>query len=45
MSSALNASNDSSKSEEFSLKDIEIFVDSEKQNWFKRAHEVKFLGL
>ena len=45
MSSALNASNDSSKSEEFSLKDIEIFVDSEEQNWFKRAHEVKFLGL
>ena len=45
MSSALNASNDSSKSEEFSLKDIEIFVDSEEQNWFKRAHEGKFLGL
>ena len=45
MFSVLNASNDSSKSEEFSLKDIEIFVDSEEQNWFKRAHEVKFLGL
>ena len=45
MSSALNASNDCSKSEEFSLKDIEIFVDSEEQNWFKRAHEGKFLGL
>ena len=45
MFSVLNASNDSSKSEEFSLKDIEIFVDSEEQNWFKRAHVVKFLGL
>ena len=45
MSSALNASNDCSKSEEFILKDIEIFVDSEEQNWFKRAHEGKFLGL
>ena len=35
-SSLLGVSNDaSSKSEEFSLKDIEAFVD---QNWFKRAH-------
>ena len=41
----LNVSNDSSKSEEFSPKDIEVFVDSEEQNWFKRAHVGKFLAL
>ena len=41
-SSLLGISNDaSSKSEEFSLKDIEAFVD---QNWFKRAHVGNFLG-
>ena len=45
MSSLLNASNDSSKPEEFSLKDIEVLVDRKEQNWFKRAHVVKFLGL
>ena len=45
MSSVLNVSNDSSKSEEFSLEDNEVFVDSEEQNWFKRAHVGKFLGL
>ena len=33
------------KSQEFSIKDIEVFVDSEEQNWFKRAHVRKFLGL
>ena len=44
MSSLLNVSNDASrKPEEFSLKDIKVFVDSEEQNWFKRAHVVKFL--
>ena len=32
MSSVLNASNGSSKSEEFSLNDIEVFVGSEGQN-------------
>ena len=45
MSSVLNVSNDSSKPEEFSLKDIGVFVDSKEQNWFKRAHVGKFLGL
>ena len=45
MSSLLNASNDSRKPEEFSLKDIEVSVDSEEQNWFKRAHVGKFLGI
>ena len=44
-SSLLNVSNDTSKPEEFSLKDIEVFVDSEKQNWFRRAHVGKFLGI
>ena len=41
----LNASNVSNKSEEFSLKDIEVLVDSEEQNWFKQAHVRKFLGI
>ena len=45
MSSLLNVSNASSKSEEFSLKDIEVFVDSGEQNWFKRVHVGKFLGI
>ena len=46
MSSLLNVSNDASKKpEEFSRKDTEVFVDSEEQNWFKRAHVGKFLGI
>ena len=45
MSSFLNVSNTSSKSEEFNLNDIELIVDSEEQNWFKRTHMGKFLGL
>ena len=45
MSSALSVSNDSSKPEEFSLKDIEVFLDSGEQNWFKRAHVGKLFGL
>ena len=45
MSSLFNISNGSSKSEEFNLKDIEVLVESEEQNWFKRAHVGKFLGL
>ena len=45
MSSLLNVSNDSSKPEEFRLKDIEVFVDSVEQNWFKRTHVGKFLGI
>ena len=43
MSSLLNVSNANSKPEEFSLKDIEVFLDSEEQNWFKRAPVVKIL--
>ena len=45
MSSLLHVSNDSSKPEEFSLKDIEGIVDSEEQNWFKRAHIGQYLGI
>ena len=45
MSSLLNVSNASKKPEEFSLKDIEVLVDSERENWFKRVHMGKFLGL
>ena len=45
MSYVLNVSNPNSKPQEFSLKDIEVFVDSEEQNWFRRAHVGKFLGL
>ena len=44
MSSVLNVSNDSSKPQELSIKDIEMLVDSEEQNWFKRAHVGKVLG-
>ena len=44
MSSLLNVSNGASrKPEEFSLKDIEVLVDSEGENWFKRAYVGKFL--
>ena len=45
MSSLLNVSNSSNKPEKFGLKNIEAFVDSGEQNWFKRAHVGKFLGL
>ena len=45
MSYVLNVSNPNSKPQEFSLKDIEVFVDSEEQHWFRRAHVGKFLGL
>ena len=45
MSFLLNIFNDSNKSEEFSLKDIEVLVDSEKQNWFKRAHIGRYLRI
>ena len=41
----LSVSNDSSKFEGFSLKDIEVLVDSEEQNWFKGAHLRKFWGI
>ena len=45
MSSVLIVPNAGSKPEKFSLKDIEVFVDSEEQNWFKRAQMGKFLGI
>ena len=45
ISSFLNVSNCSSKSEEFSLNDIQVLVDSEEKNWFKRAQVGKFWGL
>ena len=45
LSSLLNVSNGSSKPEEFSLKDIEVFVESEEQNWFKRTHVRNFFGI
>ena len=41
----MNVSNGSSKSEKFSLNDDEALVDNKEQNWFKRAHVGKFLGL
>ena len=44
-SSLLNVSNASKKSEEFSLKDIEVLVDNKEQNWFKRAHIGRYLGM
>ena len=46
MTSLLNVSNDAcNKPEEFNLKDIEVLVDSEEQNWFQRDHVRKFLNL
>ena len=45
MSSVLNVSNDNSKPEGFSLKDIEVLVDNKKQNWFKRKHIGRYLGI
>ena len=46
MSSLLNVSDDASrKPEEFSLKDMEVFVDSEEQNLFKQSHVGKLLGI
>ena len=45
MSSLLNVSNSSSRSEEFSLKDIEVFVDGKEQSWFKKAHIGKSSGI
>ena len=38
MFSVLNDSNESSKPEELSIKDIEMLVDREEQNWIRRAH-------
>ena len=44
-SSLLIVSNDSSNPGGFSLKDIEVLVDVKEENWFKRAHVGKLLGL
>ena len=44
MFSLLNVFN-SSKSEEFNPKKIEVLVDSEVQNWFKRTNVGKFWGI
>ena len=41
----MNVSNVSNEPEEFNLMDIEVLVDSNEENWFKRAHVGKFLGL
>ena len=35
----------SSKPGEFSLKDIWFLVNNKEQNWFRRAHMGKFLGI
>ena len=45
ISSLLNVSSANSKLDEFSLKVTEVLVDSEEQNWFKRAYVRTFLGL
>ena len=44
-SSLLSVSNASRKHEEFILKDIDMFVESEEHNWCKRAHVGKSLGI
>ena len=44
MPSLLNFSN-SSKFEEFNLKDIEVLVNGEGQHWFKQTHDGKFLEI
>ena len=45
LSSLLNVSYGSSKSVEFNLNDIEVLVDRKEQNWFKRAHIGRYLGI
>ena len=46
MSSLLNVSNDArGKPVEFSLRNIEVLVDSKEQNWFKRAHIERYLSM
>ena len=45
MSSLLSVSNANNESEEFSLKDIEMLLDNGDQNWFKRAHIGRYLGI
>ena len=41
----INVSNANSKPEEFSYKDIKLFLDSKEQNWFKQTYVGKFLGI
>ena len=43
--SLLNVFSAINKPEEFSLNDIEVVVDSEGENWLKRVHVGKYLGL
>ena len=44
-SSFLNVFNARKKAEEFSLKDIEVLLDNKEQNWFKRTHIGRYLGI
>ena len=44
ISSVWNISNVNSKPKEFSLKDIQVLVDGEEQDWFKRAHVGNLYG-
>ena len=44
MSFLLNVLN-ASKPEEFSIKGIEVLVDNKEQNWLKRAHIGRYLGI
>ena len=41
----LNICNANSKPKEFTIKDVEKIKDSHQQNWFKRVHVGKCLGL
>ena len=45
MPSLLNVSSSSSKPEYFSFKDIEVFVDIKREDWFKRAYIGQYLGI
>ena len=45
MPSLLSYSNNSSKSEELNLKDIEVLVDNKGRNCFNRAHIRRYLGI
>ena len=45
MFSLLNVSNGSNKSGKFNVEVIEVLVDSKEENWFKRAHIGRYLGI
>ena len=45
MSSVINVSNASNKSEGLSSKEIEVLIDNKEQNWFKTAHTGRCLGI